>query len=78
MTNEPAPASGVGVITLTVQWDADGGKLQTAVGGDWGPQGQARLFGALKAAADKAQEAMIEAAVQERMAKAASEAAVRG
>jgi hypothetical protein len=78
MTNEPVPAGGVGVITLTVQWDADGGKLQTAVGGDWGPQGQARLFGALKSVTDKAQEAMIEAAVQERMAKAASEAAVRG
>jgi hypothetical protein len=78
MPDTQAPASGVGIFTLTLQWDEASGKLQVATGGDWGPQGQARLFGALKAAADKAQEAMIEAAVQERMAKAASEAAVRG
>jgi hypothetical protein len=73
MTNEPAPASGVGIITLTVAWDADGGKLQTAVGGDWGQgaQAQARLFNALKSVADKAQESLIEAAVRERMSKAA-------
>jgi hypothetical protein len=78
MADTEAPASGVGIFSLTLQWDENGGNLQMVTGGDWGPQGQARLFDALKAAADKAQEAMIEAAVQERMAKAASEAAVRG
>jgi hypothetical protein len=78
MPDTEAPASGVGIFTLTLQWDSATNHLQVATGGDWGPQGQSRLFGALKAAADKAQEAMIEAAVQERMAKAASEAAVRG
>jgi hypothetical protein len=69
MPDTEAPASGVGIFTLTLQWDETSGKLQMVTGGDWGPQGQARLFGALKAAADKAQEAMIEAAVTERMAK---------
>jgi hypothetical protein len=78
MTDEQAPANGVGILTLTLQWDETSNKMQMVTGGDWGEQGQARLFGALKTAADKAQEAMIEAAVQERMAKAASEAAVRG
>jgi hypothetical protein len=70
MAETEAPANGVGICTLTMQWDGESNKMQMVTGGDWGPQGQARLFGALKAAADKAQEVLIEAAVTERMAKA--------
>jgi hypothetical protein len=83
MTDTEAPASGVGLFTLSLAWTEGTGEmnLQVAAGGDWGNPpalAQSRLWNALKTAADKAQEAVIELAVQERMAKAASEAAVRG
>jgi hypothetical protein len=75
MAETAAPANGVGLFTLSLTWDEGTGKMemQMAPGGNWGSPpalAQGRLWNALKAAADKAQEAIIELTVQERLAKA--------
>jgi hypothetical protein len=81
MAETEAPASGVGIFTLTLQWEEgkQDSTLQLVPGGVWGKDkvgGQTHLVGALEMALQDARKVLlavhVEAAVTERMAKQAT------